>query len=455
MNYKETIAKYENQIISDLSELVAIQSVAAEVGEPESTPDAPFGAEAARALDFVLKRAESFGFKTQNIKNMAGFAEYGEGKDYAAALTHVDVVPAGDGWDTPPFVLTEREGRLFGRGVADDKGAAIVSLYCMRALKDAGITGNRRLRCIFGAGEEIGMADMEAYFASEPLPSAAFTPDSDYPVCNREKGILQFELLRNLPEDFPIRSMKAGGAINCVAEKLRAVLDFEPGEKLALLLREDGLECSVSGNEIRAKGRSAHAMHPEAGLNSAAAFFRALSHIDGSDLLGTLSALVSSDTSGIGLGIACEDEPSGKLTMNLGYASIHDMQLCLGIDIRYPVTVDGDRLIASIKAIAAEYYMTMNVLEHKAPIYMPDDTPLVKLLQSCYTEVTGEPCATYSTGGGTYARAVNGRCIAFGPVFCGDVPSRLHEANENLSRADLMRHAAICLAAMHKLLTME
>ena len=53
-------------------------------------------------------------------------------------LTHVDVVPAGDGWDTDPFQMVIKDGMAYGRGVSDDKGAAIVALYCLKALKDAG-----------------------------------------------------------------------------------------------------------------------------------------------------------------------------------------------------------------------------------------------------------------------------------------------------------------------------
>ena len=35
---------------------------------------------------------------------------------------HLDVVPAGEGWTTPPFEVTVRQGQIYGRGVADNKG---------------------------------------------------------------------------------------------------------------------------------------------------------------------------------------------------------------------------------------------------------------------------------------------------------------------------------------------
>lgn len=106
-------------------------------------------------------------------------------------MAHVDVVPAGEGWETDPFTLVQKGNLYFGRGTADDKGAAIVALYCLKVLKDENVQPKRRLRVIFGAGEETGSNDLEMYLKSEELPVMAFTPDSEYGICNREKGILR------------------------------------------------------------------------------------------------------------------------------------------------------------------------------------------------------------------------------------------------------------------------
>jgi len=451
------INKYEKEIMSDLEQLIAIPSVVSEAEE-----GMPFGREATRALEFILARAEQLGFKTANIDNAAGYAEYGEGEEYAGVLTHVDVVPAGDGWETDPFTLTLKGNRLYGRGVADDKGAAVVSLWCLKALKDAGVTGNRRLRCVFGCGEEVGMDDMAAFFAKEPLPEMAFTPDSGYTVCNREKGILQFKVNAPAVDGRYMISLEGGTAVNCVAEKANAFIACDEGEAalIAARVKESGCECdysaSAGGFVIRSAGRSAHAMQPHVGLNAAANLIKAIDFVsDGKEkLIADIAQLFCADTNGTALGVAQSDEPSGALTMNLGNICLGSMGCVIGIDIRFPVTADGKAILDAITAKCAGMGMTVSDVHLVDPIYMPEDAPLIKALCECYEQVSGRPAHVYATGGGTYARSLCGRGIAFGMEFPDSQPTRLHESNESFDKDELMQHAQICLAAMHRMMTM-
>lgn len=54
---------------------------------------------------------------------------------------HLDVQPAdiSDGWDSEPFVLTERNNKLFGRGSTDDKGPVLGWLHAIEAFQNSGI----------------------------------------------------------------------------------------------------------------------------------------------------------------------------------------------------------------------------------------------------------------------------------------------------------------------------
>ena len=150
------ILKYQDQIFRDLKTLVAIPSVA-----DASAARRPFGERSAEALRWILNRARELGLDTVNVGDYAGHAEYGGGEAVAAVVTHVDVVPAGEGWTGDPYVLEKRGGRLYGRGTADDKGAAVVALYCLKALKDEKVKCVRKARAIFGAGEEIASDDLK------------------------------------------------------------------------------------------------------------------------------------------------------------------------------------------------------------------------------------------------------------------------------------------------------
>jgi succinyl-diaminopimelate desuccinylase len=76
--------------------------------------------------DLLATRLSSLGFTVNSIE--AGgrqhlLALHGEGPEYFAFSGHTDVVPAGEGWKSDPFKAEVREDRIYGRGVADMKGA--------------------------------------------------------------------------------------------------------------------------------------------------------------------------------------------------------------------------------------------------------------------------------------------------------------------------------------------
>jgi len=179
--FGEKILDYWDDILKDMAKLVSIPSVAVRSDGPH-----PFGDQCAKVLDAAVEMAQGYGLTAKNVDYYAAHAEYGQGEGNAVVMAHLDVVPAGEGWDGDPFTMAIQDGMAYGRGVADNKGAAIVALHCLRALKDAGVKGNRKLRVIFGSGEEVGMADMGHYFSKEQLPDMGFTPDSSYGICHCE-----------------------------------------------------------------------------------------------------------------------------------------------------------------------------------------------------------------------------------------------------------------------------
>ena len=88
---------------------------------------------------YILTEMQEMGCRAQTIDvgegrtNVAGVFENGPGPTFAFN-THIDVVPAGDGWSSDPFSLKESNGNLYGRGACDAKGPMTAMLEAMRLL---------------------------------------------------------------------------------------------------------------------------------------------------------------------------------------------------------------------------------------------------------------------------------------------------------------------------------
>ncbi len=460
MLFGEKILDYWDDILKDLAALVSIPSVAV------PTPgEHPFGDDCAKAIDTVLGMAEGYGLKTKNVGYYAGHAEYGEGEGNAVVMAHVDVVPAGEGWETDPFAMVIDGNLAFGRGVGDDKGAAIVALHCLRALKDAKVPAKRKLRVVFGSGEEIGMADMAHYFESEQLPDMGFTPDSCYGICHCEKGIINFKVTGK--NDSPlIKSFSAGTVSNAVPSKAECEIVCDPAnvEKLEKAAKSCEIDIAVSptgtGARLLAKGQAAHAAAPHTGKNAASHLIKLLAEVFGVEQLGTffrfISERISLTSDGSLLGIAMSDEPSGPLTFNLGLVSADESGCSLTVDIRYPATKEG-KAISSVISQAVSTYdgLTFTLLSDAAPLYLPKESPLITLLSSAYKDVTGQECSVFSMGGDTYARQMHGRGVAFGPGFPDQENGHEHDVGERIELDRFQTHAKICLESMYRMLTAD
>ena len=87
-------------------------------------------------------------------------------------LGHLDVVPPGklEDWERDPFDPVEKDGMLYGRGTQDDKGPLLASLFAVKALMDAGVKFNKRVRFIFGTDEETLWRCINRYTEKEEMP---------------------------------------------------------------------------------------------------------------------------------------------------------------------------------------------------------------------------------------------------------------------------------------------
>lgn len=108
------------------------------------------------------------------------FSEYAPGRTNVIALlkngagpcfafnTHLDTVPAGSGWSSDPFTLTERDGRLYGRGACDAKGPLVAMVEALRMLAASRHSWSGTLMGVFTADEEVASEGAKFYVRDQP-----------------------------------------------------------------------------------------------------------------------------------------------------------------------------------------------------------------------------------------------------------------------------------------------
>lgn len=417
MNLKERIDSYEQDMIRDLRRLLAHNSVA---GTPK--PGAPCGEAVAAAVDEALSIAADLGLSTRNVDGWAAEASLGEGEDYVAVLGHLDIVPAGNDWKHDPFGGELTDGKIFGRGTNDDKGPVLAALYALKALKEEGAELGCAVRIIMGTCEETGGPDIENYLKSNSQPKAGFTPDASFPVIFAEKGILRVDISKRIKtSEITIQEMAGGSAPNMVPDKASLIYQIEE-EKKQMVIR----------------GVSAHGSTPELGENAILKLFTGIRQLD-RRLAKELDFLLDAfkDLNGEHLGIGLEDEPSGKLTCNVGLMSYTAGVLKLTLDLRIPVTFTNLDVESVLNLKFATKGWDVSFGGFTEPLYYPADLPMISSLMDVYRKVTGDMDANpVAIGGGTYAKAMD-NIVAFGPGLPGR-EEVAHIADEYIFVKDLL-----------------
>ncbi|MBR4628496.1 MAG: Sapep family Mn(2+)-dependent dipeptidase [Ruminococcus sp.] len=394
-----------------LRELVAVPSVQGDAEE-----GFPFGREPARALGIMLEKCREAGYSVENVDNYAGSADINGLAPELGILSHLDVVPAGDGWSSPPFELTQVGDRLVGRGTIDDKGPAVAALFAAKAVKELGIPLKKGVRLIFGTNEENGSADLSYYRSKHSLPPVVFTPDGEYPLINAEKGMLRVYFSAKYC-GIPVN---AGTVINAVP----AV-------------------CSVDADNYY--GSSAHASTPEKGENAITKFLGIQENLH--PLLNRLSELFPhGEFNGKSCGLGFRDNISGDMTCVLSMLNTVNGRLCGGIDIRFPL----DRTKAEVSAVICEKLryagFEIDSCEGVEPHCTDKNSTFVQALLKTYERVTGEKGRCIAIGGGTYVHEIDGG-VAFGAEFPGE-ENNMHSPDECITVESLLKNAEIMAEAI-------
>ncbi len=460
--FDELIEKDSSKIMESVQDLVKIRSVA---GKAENAR--PFGTGPATALQVALDIAKDMGFHVKNLDNIVGFVEYGEGEDYIAVLGHLDTVPEGDNWTFSPFSAQLHEGRLYGRGVLDDKGPILAALYSLKAIRDSRVPLRKRIRVIFGTDEETGDMDIAHYLQREKPPISGFTPDADFPVVFAEKGILQVDLTRAIPGQATenncgdlLISLSGGEAVNMVPGHATAEIRTRNPGKLVRKCKEfkQATGFSITAEQsndrviIRSDGISAHASKPHLGKNAIMQLVAFLSILrfcpaESCNTGKFLQETIGMDTTGVGFGLDLADEPSGHLTLNAGLLTCSPGGYVLSLDIRYPVTETMENVMQHIRTTVKDHGILPTVRKHQPPLYYPPGSDIIRILSTIFHEVTGDSGEPVAIGGGTYARRLP-NIVAFGPYFPGKVYN-IHAADESIGCDELLVIAKIYARAMY------
>lgn len=325
--------------------------------------------------------------------NVIGYVGRGdEGAKKLFMACHMDIVPPGTGWDTDPFDMVEKDGKVYGRGVLDNKGPLASSMLAAKIMKE--VIGDDNLA---GELQISGMSDEEAA-----------DPDGvDYGV--------HYLMDENLIDPtFAI--------IPDIGENMRKIDVAEKGRVVVT---------------VTSKGVQAHGSTPHLGVNAINKMANFLVLLENYTLKHDKDPILDHCTVNVG-------EIHGGSAAN----SVPN-ECSVDIDIRIvpgqtPDSVKDELRQLSLK-VADDFDFSLG--NRTLPHAINPDNVLVNSIQENAKEFGLEP-EPFGLGGGTFAKGMNEHgilAVAFGP---GD-DTAFHVANESLPVDQLVTFAELtCLVAI-------
>lgn len=465
MSWTIQAKQYETDLINDLNQIIRIPSV---LDSKTQTPQTPFGIDMVRALSKMEEFANRDGFRYGRVDNMVTWIEFGpaDAPETLGILTHIDVVPAGDGWLRQPFNPEILDGLYFGRGAADMKADLMSAYYALKMLADQGRVLQRKVRLIIGTDEENGWRDIPRYLAQEGEPTFGFSPDGAFPVVNGEKAFQTVQLRFPSVSEGPyiLERFMSGSRANVVSGEAKARINVPQGMLIAedfanFLKQYPFLEGNVqqAGETVRLTlfGVQAHGAYPADGKNAGTYLAQFLQQYpfggDARAFLNFLGTTVHRDIYAKNLGLAYHDKEMGDLTLNVGVMRYsHRGQGTILLNFRYPKGVNIQAIVTQVQRHLGDLTADVTVVQAGMPPHLvAADDELVTTLSAVYAEQTGQYLPPRTSNGGSYARLLK-RGVAFGGQF-PDVKVTSHQANEFTPVANLTCAMAIFAESIWRL----
>jgi acetylornithine deacetylase/succinyl-diaminopimelate desuccinylase family protein len=332
--------------------------------------------------------------KESGRTNLVGWIDKGASPSLMI-ITHLDVVPSGDGWIYDPFKATPTDGRIAGRGSVDDKGPIASVLLALHALKEYNFPIRGRLMFVAVADEETGSELGMKYLLNE----------------------------KELTTDYAL-----------VAEQTKCK-SIEIAEKGRLWVK------------LKSTGTQGHGSMPEKGTNAIVNLSKVIARLENLRMEYVEHPLFNTPTINVGT-------IQGGISPNMVPAFAEAK-----VDIRYlpsqePKQIVNElrELVKSVKRENPELEVTIEPIASDPPTEVSPEDPVVRVLGNVVQEVVGSQPKLIGIGGATVAKYCILRGIptaVFGP---GDI-KEAHATNESVSVEELLTAAKVYALTILNLLS--
>ncbi|MCP3102781.1 Sapep family Mn(2+)-dependent dipeptidase [Myxococcus sp. K15C18031901] len=470
-----------DEVVALTQDLVRFKTVSSEVPAAKNPDIVAMGR-------YLQKWAKAHGMAYRAVGGGEVFElAWGEGAPGLGLVFHGDVVPApAHEWKRPPFEPYVRAGRLYGRGVEDDKGPLASALVALDFARQLGLQPQGKVLVIVGNGEESDWTGMTKYAQTEPKATHVISVDSGYPVVAAQSGFVAWTL------EAPVEpgETEAMAMLRVVDVKGGEFLTQVPGTATLKLIPVQGETVEDALGRVRSAiaqaqrgraslqaeakregdvvvltthGKAVHASIADEGHNalwdlSAVAAWLPLEHDGISVMLRVLATWFEDDHFGKKLGLAYQDDGlMGPLLVAPTLLRVKDGKVSLGVNMRRPRGQDAATFNAALDKVAESVTReTDGRVKEGGGRYVGDpheaDTSgtLVTTLLDIYKRHRNAPdVKATSVRGGTYARLFP-KAVDFGPGFPGEEYSG-HAPDESISLESLGAGTRMLAEAIHTL----
>ena len=374
--FKENQEEIKNYTIGLLTEMVREKTVNAGRESLKDFPYLTIPGEESKVAKIVIKELEKYGIKYEVRELIEGRANvigyYGEGEPSILIGCHTDIVPPGDGWDTDPFEPYVKDGKVYGRGVLDNKGPLACSLVTLKIFKELGI-------------------NLKGTFMLGAIVSEEF----------REKGEMDPGI------EFLIKNKYITPTYAIIPDIGENMEKIDIAEKGRLVVK------------ITSIGKQAHGSTPERGINAVVMMSEYLTKFKNLKMDYSEHKYLGHPSLNVGV-------IKGGSAANIVPAKCEVL-----LDIRYLPSQTKEGILDELKELSkyVEGTFEFEIQQVSYPHEIEPDNILINVIQNNSRDILGFTPEPFGLGGGTFAKSFNLagiKAVGFGP---GD-DFAFHVANE-------------------------